>query len=285
MKNTKKKILIKEYLFVIFGTALLAFGLYVFHFPQNLTIGGVAGYALIISNFIKLPISVISLIINAVLLCLGFIILGKEFGGKTICSNLTFSATIWILEQTIIINEPVTSDMFVNLICGTGIAAFGVAMIFNQNASSGGTDILASILKKYCRLDMGIGLLIANIIVVIASYFTYDLQTAIYNGLGCIINSICVNIFLDGWNVKKEMVIISNKPDKIKKLVLEKMDRGLTVYKAEGGYTEQERKIMVTILSQRDYIKIKKLIKEVDPDVFVITRRANEVLGKGFDNI
>lgn len=281
----KKTNLLKEYLLVIFGTAMLAIGLYVFHFPQNLTIGGVAGYALIISHFVGLPISVVSLLINVILLIFGFILLGKEFGGKTICSNLTFSATIWVLEQTLVINEPVTGDMFVNLICGTFISAFGVAIIFNQNASSGGTDIIASVLKKFFHLDMGLGLMIANVVVVIASYFSYNLETAIYNGLGCILNSVCINIFLDGWNVKKEMVIISKKSDEIKKIVLEKMDRGLTVYKAEGGYTEEERKILVTILSQRDYLKLKKLIKEVDPDVFVITRRANEVLGKGFDNI
>ncbi len=281
----KHNSIIKEYLLVMFGTAMLASALYVFHFPQNLTIGGVAGYALIISHFIHLPISVVSLVINITLLILGFFLLGKEFGGKTICSNLTFSATIWIWEHLVIFEQPVTSEIIVNLVCGTVISAFGVAIIFNQNASSGGTDIIASILKKYINLDMGAGLLIANIVVVIASFFTYNLETAIINGLGCVLNSVCVNIFMDGWNIKREMVIISNKPDQIKEIVLRTMDRGLTVYKAEGGYTGEERQILVTILGNRDYVKIKKLIKEVDPNVFVITRRANEVLGKGFDNI
>ena len=280
-----KKNVIKEYLLVILGTAMLASSLYIFHFPQNLTIGGVAGYALIISHFIHLPISVVSLIINITLLILGFALLGKEFGGKTICSNLTFSATIWIWEQLVVFEQPVTSEILVNLVCGTVISAFGVAIIFNQNASSGGTDIIASILKKYIHLDMGAGLLIANIVVVIASCFTYSLEIAIINGLGCVLNSICVNAFMDGWNVKREMVIISTKPEEVKRIVLKEMDRGLTVYRAEGGYTGEERQIMVTILGNRDYVKIKKLIKEVDPEVFVITRQANEVLGRGFDNI
>ncbi|HCX61088.1 MAG TPA: YitT family protein, partial [Clostridiales bacterium] len=180
------------------------------------------------------------------------------------------------------VSAPVTDEILLNLICGIVISAIGLSIVFNQNASTGGTDIVAKILNKYFNMDIGKGLMTADVIVVVAAFFTYGIQTGIVGAFGWFLNGVVVNYFLDGFSVKNEVVIISENPDEIKKYIFDKLDRGVTLYKAEGGYTNEEKNIIVTILDRKEYYILKKQLKIIDPKVFVTVRTVQEVYGFGF---
>lgn len=272
----------KEYFLIALGTLIVAFGVYYFMVPENLATGGVSGLSIVLSNYISIPISLINFILNIILLIVGFIFLGKEFGGKTIFSVFFLSFFMYIMEIVHPATKPVTDEILLNLLCGIVIAAMGLSIVFNQNASTGGTDIVAKIFSKYFNMNMGTGLMAADIVVVISAFFTYGIKTGTVGAFGWFINGLVVNYFIDGFSVKNEVVIISEKHAEIKQYIFDKLDRGVTVYKAEGGYTSDEKEIIVTILDRKEYFVLKNQLKHIDPGVFVIVRTVQEVYGFGF---
>ena len=274
--------LIKEYLFIAIGSFFVSVGVYYFMVPENLATGGVSGLSIVLSNYISIPISIINFSLNIILFIMGFIFLGKEFGGKTIFSVIFLSLFMYLMEAFFPVSAPVTDEILLNLICGIVLSAIGLSIVFNQNASTGGTDIVAKILNKYFNMDIGKGLMAADVIVVALAFFTYGLQTGIVGAFGWFLNGVVVNYFLDGFSVKNEVVIISHKHDEIKKYIFDKLDRGVTMYKAEGGYTNEEKDIIVTILDRKEYYILKRQLKIIDPDVFVTVRTVQEVYGFGF---
>ncbi|MDF2677834.1 MAG: YitT family protein [Bacillota bacterium] len=276
------KQIIKEYLLIAVGTFLVALGIYYFLVPENLATGGVSGLSIVINNYLSIPISLINLILNIILLIVGFIFIGFEFGGKTIFSVFFLSFCMGLMEKYYPATNPVTDEVLLNLISGIVLAAMGLSIVFNQNASTGGTDIVAKILNKYFNLDMGNGLMAADIIVVVFAFYTYGLTTGIIGAFGWFINGLVVNYFIDGFSVKKEVVIITDKTNDVKLFILNKINRGVTIYTAEGGYTNKEKEILTTILEKREYFILKKELKVLDPNVFVIVRNVHEVYGEGF---
>ncbi|MFA9422443.1 MAG: YitT family protein [Sedimentibacter sp.] len=278
----KHKQIFKEYFFIAIGTFIVAFGFYYFMVPENLAAGGVSGLSIVLTNYIAIPISFINFILNIILLIVGFILLGREFGGKTIFSVFFLSLSLYVMETVYPAINPVTDEILLNLICGIVISAMGLSIVFNQNASTGGTDIIAKILNKYFNMDIGKGLMSADIIVVISAFFTYGIQTGVVGAFGWFLNGVIVNYFIDGFSVKNEVVIISNKPEEIKKYIFSKLDRGVTVYKAEGGYTNEVKDVIVTILERKEYFVLKKELKNIDQNVFMIVRNVQEVYGFGF---
>lgn len=276
------KSLIKETLLIAIGSFIVALGVYYFMVPENLATGGVSGLTIVLNNYLNIPISITNFIINVILLIIGFIFLGKEFGGKTIISVFFLSFFMYLMEFFYPATKPVTDEILLNLICGIVISAMGLSIVFNQNASTGGTDIIAKLLNKYFHLDMGKGLMAADIIVVILAFFTFGLQTGIVGAFGWFLNGIVVNYFIDGFNVKNEVVIITKHHEYVKNYIFQTLDRGVTLYKAEGGYTKEEKDIIVTILDRRQYFTLKKELKGLDPEAFVIVRTVQEVYGFGF---
>lgn len=276
------KQMIKEYFFIAIGTFLVALGIYYFLVPENLATGGVSGLSIVINNYLSIPISLINLILNIILLIVGFIFIGFEFGGKTIFSVFFLSFSMGLMEKYYPATNPVTNEILLNLISGIVLSAIGLSIVFNQNASTGGTDIVAKIFNKYFNLDMGNGLMAADIIVVVFAFFTYGLTTGIIGAFGWFINGLVVNYFIDGFSVKKEVVIITDKTKDVKQFILKNLNRGVTIYTAEGGYTNKEKEILTTILEKREYFILKKELKNFDPDVFVIVRNVHEVYGEGF---
>ncbi len=276
------KEIIKEYFLIALGTLIVAFGVYYFMVPENLATGGVSGLSIVLSNYISIPISLINFVLNVILLIVGFIFLGKEFGGKTIFSVFFLSFFMYIMEVVHPATKPVTDEILLNLLCGIVIAAMGLSIVFNQNASTGGTDIVAKIFSKYFNMNMGTGLMAADVVVVVSAFFTYGIKTGTVGALGWFINGLVVNYFIDGFSIKNEVVIISEKHAEIKQYIFDKLDRGVTVYKAEGGYTSDEKEIIVTILDRKEYFVLKNQLKHIDPGVFVIVRTVQEVYGFGF---
>ncbi len=279
------KQIIKEYLLVSIGTFIVALGVYYFLVPENLAAGGVSGLAIVINNYLPLSISVINSVLNILLLVVGFIFIGAEFGGKTIFSVVFFSISMFLMENIYPATVPVTDEILLNLICGIVISAIGLSLVFNQNASTGGTDIIAKIFNKYFNLDMGTGLMAADVVVVVSALFTYGLKTGIVGAFGWFLNGIVVNYFIDGFNIKREVVIITKKPQEIKDFIFSSIERGVTVYKAEGGYTKENKNVIVTTVSKGEYFMLKKELQNLDPDVFVIVRTVQEVIGSGFQKL
>ncbi len=273
---------LKEYLFIAVGSFFVSVGVYYFMVPENLATGGVSGLSIVLSNYLNIPISIINFSLNLILFIIGFIFLGKEFGGKTIFSVIFISFFMYLMEAFFPVSAPVTDEILLNLICGIVLSAIGLSIVFNHNASTGGTDIIAKILNKYFNMDMGKGLMAADVIVVAFAFLTYGVQTGIVGAFGWFLNGVVLNYFLDGFSVKNEVVIISKKHDEIKKYIFDKLDRGVTLYKAEGGYTNEEKDIVVTILDRKEYYILKKQLKIIDPDVFVTVRTVQEVYGFGF---
>lgn len=279
------KQIVKEYILTAIGTFVVAFGVYYFLVPENLAAGGVSGLAIVINNYVPFSISSINFVLNIFLLIVGFLFIGSEFGGKTIFSVVVFSISMFMMESAYPAAQPVTDEILLNLISGIVISALGLSVVFNQNASTGGTDILAKIFNKYFNLDMGTGLMAADIIVVISALFTYGLKTGMVGAFGWFLNGIVINYFIDGLSIKREVVIITKNPIEVKDFIISKIDRGVTIYKAEGGYTNESKDIIVTTVAKNEYFVLKKELKNLDPDVFVIVRNVHEVIGVGFQKL
>lgn len=272
----------KEYFFIMIGSFVVALGVYYFMVPENLATGGISGFAIVLNSYLNIPVSLINFVLNIFLLIIGFLALGREFGSKTFFSVTCLSFFMFIMEIYFPAKKPVTDEILLNLICGIIVSGMGLSIVFNQNASTGGTDIIAKILNKYFHTDMGKALMAADTIVVIFAFFTFGLQTGTVGAFGWFINGVVVNYFLDGFSVKNEVVIISEKPLEIKEYILNKLSRGVTIYKAQGGYTDNNKDIMVSVLDRKEYYTLKNEIKHIDPHVFMIVRSVQEVYGFGF---
>lgn len=276
------KNVIKQAILIAIGSFIVALGVYYFMVPENLATGGISGLSIVLNNYLSIPISLTNFVLNIILLIVGFIFLGREFGGKTIISVFFLSFFMYLMESFYPATKPVTDETLLNLICGIVISSMGLSIVFNQNASTGGTDILAKLFNKYFNLDIGKGLMAADIIVVVFAFFTYGIQTGIVGAFGWFLNGIVVNYFIDGFSVKNEVVIITKHPKTVKDYIFEKLDRGVTVYKAEGGYTNESKDIIVTLLERKEYFTLKNELKKIDPESFVIVRTVQEVYGFGF---
>ena len=277
-----RKIDIKEYILITFGIILVAISVEYFFAPNNLAAGGVTGLAIVVNHFLPIiNVGAITLIINVALFIVAFFIIGGNFGGKTIFASLGLSVIMWAMEKFL---HPfaITEDLIIATIFGTLISAFGMAIVFNNNSSTGGTDILAKILNKFFHIDIGKSLLIVDLIITIAAALAFGLDIGFYSMLSVIILGIAVDRFIDGFNASKEILIMSDKNEDISKFILEKLERGCTYLKGEGAYTGNDIKIIYTVLNRGEFIKLRGFIKELDPRAFITVRESYEVLGEGF---
>ncbi len=281
MKNV-----IREYIFITIGNILVAAGIYYFLVPSNLAAGGVSGLAMIIAEFAPtLPIGLLMLLMNAVLFVIAFIVLGSNFGAKTIYSSLSLSGLIWIMEKLFPITQPIAGDMFIELVFGILVSAIGMGIVFNQNASTGGTDIIAKIISKYMHLDIGKSLLLTDLLITIGAVFTFNVRTGMYAMLGVIINGFVIDSVLEGLNACKHVEIISTHPEKIKRYILDHLSRGATIYTAKGAFTDESKEIVTTIIGRREVVRLKNYIKSIDKRAFMTIINAHETLGEGFKDI
>lgn len=277
---TKKNI--KEYLLTGLGTAICGTGIYYFLAPENIATGGISGLSIVLMHYFDLPISTVAFIINMILLIMGFIFVGSEFGGKTIFSIFSLWITMKVLESISPGIGPATSQTMLNMIVGIIFFASGLALAFNQNASTGGTDILAKILNKYFNLSFGVGLLVADALVVAACLVTFGLETGLMGALGWYLNGLMTNYFIDGFQMKKEVTIITDHISDVKNVVNHVVKRGATIYHAQGSYTGKEKDVLVSVVNKNQYFKLKNSINEIDPGAFIIVRNVHDIQGQGF---
>ena len=276
---------IKEYFLITIGIILVAISVEYFFAPNNLAAGGVTGLAIVINKFIpSINVSLITFIVNMALFVLAFIFIGGNFGGKTLFATVGLSIIMWIIER--FFNPyPLTKDLIIATIFGTLISAIGMAMVFNNNSSTGGTDILAKILNKFFHIDIGKALLIIDFFITFLAAIAFGLDLGFYSMLSVIGLGIAIDRFIDGFNTKKEILIISSKVDEISNFILEELIRGCTYLKGVGAYTEEEINVIYTVLGRKEFIKLKSFIKEKDPKAFISVRESYEVRGEGFMDI
>ncbi|MDU1347994.1 YitT family protein [uncultured Clostridium sp.] len=284
VKNKKK--LLKEFVFITIGLIFIAAGLYFFLMQNNLAAGGVSGLAIIINKYIPvLNVGVIMLGLDTILYIIGFIFIGASFGFKSIYCSLTLAGLISIFDAFIPMNGPVVNDIFLNLVFGILVGAIGMAIVFNQNASTGGTDIIAKILNKYLHIDIGKGLLITDFTITVLAIAAFGPVIGMYSLLGVIINGFVIDYIIGGLNIIKKVEIVSEKGLEIQKFIIEELERGATLYDAKGAYTLEKKEIITTVLGKKEFLKLKNFIKEIDPKAFIITYHVHEILGNGFTRL
>lgn len=284
----KKKREILRWILLNFGIIMMAASVYFFQTPNNFTLGGVAGIAIIIARYV-LTQGTIMLIINIALLILGLIILGKQCTFRTIYCSLMYTGLIWIFERINLIglftggNSTLTNQPFLELCYAVLLFGIGGAIVFNCGASSGGTDIIALILKKFTSLNVGMALMIVDMIVVFISFFAFmDIQTLLYSALGLFTKSFLLDGVIESIGKTKYITIITDNTNDIANYIIKVINHSFTVYNAEGGYTGKPKKIMVTVCKRAEALRLKTKVKQIDPTAFVIITDANEILGKGF---
>lgn len=273
----------KVFFLLNLGSFMDAAAFYYFLAPNNIAAGGINGLALVINSYFPdLALGLLVLIMSVILLIIGFILIGAVFGLKTIYCSITIPLMIWLMEHYYPLHGPLSNDTLIQLIFGVLISGTGLAILFNQNASSGGTDIAARILNKFYYLNMGKGLLLIDFFITIAATFTFGIEKGMYALLGIILYGFIIDYIIEGLSISKHVTIISNHSDIVKKYIVENLERGATIYKARGAFTDQERDIVITIVNRREFIKLRDYIKEIDSRAFISVQNAHEVLGEGF---
>lgn len=277
---------IKEYLLITLGSVLVASGIYYFLVPNNLAAGGVSGLAMVLGRYIPdLPIGFMMLIMNIILFIIAFVILGSGFGAKTIYSSLSLSGVIWLFERIMPIYKPLTGDILIELIFGILISAIGMGIIFNQNASTGGTDIIAKMINKYLHVDIGKSLLLSDFVITLLAAIAFDVRTGMYALLGVVMNGFVIDTVIEGLNISKQVMIISSKTEDIKRFILNDLERGATVYSAKGAFTEEEKEIITTTIGRKEVVRLKNFVSGIDKRAFMTIVNAHETLGEGFKDI
>lgn len=278
--KSKLRCYIRDMAVITFATFIVAVAVFFFMMPNNLAIASIAGLAVVLQKFIPLSVATISLIFNVGLLIIGFIFVGREFGGKTVYTSVILPIFVGIFEKLFPKYNGLTGDPFLDMICYIFIVSIGLSLLFNHNASSGGLDIIVKILNKYLHIDKGKAMSIAGMLVSLSAIFAYDTKTVVLSVLGTYLNGIILDYFLFGTNIKKKVCILSRKNEEIKKYILKNMHSGATLYKVIGAYNNEEHEEVVAIVNKREYGVLMQYIRRTDPDAFVTVSTINEVMYK-----
>lgn len=277
---------VREFIIVNIGLALVACGIYFFLIPNNLAAGGVSGLAMVINGWYKnLSIGFLMVSMNAILFVIGFIFIGNSFGFKTVYSSFALSFMMWILEKTIPMSGSITGEMFLELIYGILISGAGMGIVFLQNASTGGTDIIAKILNKYFKVKIGRAVLFADFLITLLASVAFGLKIGLYALLGVIINGFVIDSVIEGIESHKEIRIISSKNEQIMEFIINELQRGATIYTAKGGYSGECKESISTVVDRKQFLKLRNYIRSVDRTAFVTVYTVHETLGNGFCEI
>lgn len=276
---------IKEFIIITFGFVLVSIGIEYFYVPSNITGGGITGLAMIINHYRPaLPIGMLMIIMNVILFIIGFVIIGGNFGIKTIYASFGLSGAVWFIETTLK-PQPLTSDIMLSAIIGTIFLGTGLGIVFSQNASTGGTDIIAKILNKFFHIDMGKSMQMVDLFVIIAAAATFGMAKGLYALVCVLLNGMIIDRVIEGFNSVKVVMVFSNNSEEIKDYIIKNIDRGCTIFKGTGGYTGNENSIVYSVMDRTQLIKLRTYIKMHYSNAFIIVEEAREVLGQGFQNM
>lgn len=276
MKNTLETIY--EWIMITIATAIVAAAVFFFLIPSHVSVGSISGLAIVIGNFISMPISVITMVLNVGLLVIGFIFVGREFGGKTVYTSVLLPVIIGVFEKIFPNNASITADPFLDMICYVFVVSIGLAMLFNRNASSGGLDIVAKLMNKFLHMDLGNAMSVSGMVVALSSALVYDKKIVVLSVLGTYLNGIVLDHFIFGFNLKKRVCIVSRKEEEIRDFILHQLHSGATVYEAYGAYNLEPRREIITIVDKNEYAKLMTFIEKTDPAAFVTVYTVNKII-------
>ncbi len=273
----------EEWLLITLGIVLMTAGIYFFKFPNHFSTGGVTGISIVLGRYFPdITPGTFVTVINVFLLIVGFLVLGKSFGAKTVYASLLMSGLLRLLEVVLPLARPMTNQPLLELMFAVGLPAVGSAILFNIGASSGGTDIVAMILKKYTAMNIGIALLCSDIIITLSACVAFGMETGLFSVLGLIIKSLFVDAVTDNLQVKKCFHIITSNPGPIEDYITKVLHRGATELHGEGAYTHEGKTVLLTVVSRSQAVRLRMYIKQVDPHAFQIITTSTEIIGKGF---
>ncbi len=289
MNNPDKRIgraEINNFLLVTLGTVLTAVGIYFFKFPNNFSTGGVSGISILLGRLVPfLSPAVTMWAINLILLLVGFLFFGRGFGLMTAYCSMLYSFLTWLFEVIYPMTQPFTDQPFLELCFAMMLPAVGSAILFNCNASSGGTDIVAMILKKYTSLDIGKALLVSDALIAASACFVFGIRTGLFSLLGLVIKAFVVDSVIESINLCKYFSIVTACPDAICDYVIREMNRSSTVIDAVGAYSHEDRKVIMVACRRSEAVKLRHFIKTVDPKAFMFITNTSEIIGKGFRSV
>ncbi|WP_370221455.1 YitT family protein [Cytobacillus sp.] len=275
-----------SFIMINLGAFLVSINVHFFLSPNNLATGGVSGLSIIMNDlFPDFSIGTFMIFVNLTLFAFGFIFLGSGFGAKTIYASFALSFYVWALEKFAPMAQPLSNDLLIQLIIGQCIAATGMAIVFNQQASTGGTDIIAMIFNKYLNIEVGRGVLLADLLIALSSAVLFGPQVGMYAFFGVIINGFVIDYALQQFNSNKEIVIISRHSDEIKTYIVHELGKGATIHTATGAFTSDKKEVITTILGRKDFTKLKSYITQVDNKAFITVHTMNEILGQNFKRL
>ena len=284
IKISKKVVF--EYLMITLGAFLVAAGDYIFKFPNNFSSGGIAGLSVIIHYvFPTISSSTYTLIFNIILLIIGFIFLGKQFGVRTIYCTLCFSIFLEIFELVFPLTGlilPLTGDKLLELMFSVIIPSIGIALAFKYGGSTGGTDIPAMIVRKKTNADISISLFIVDAVITAITFFVIDIQTGLYSMFGLVIKSFVVQTATNLLGKKKGLLIITEKPDLVSQYITDKIHRSATIWSAQGSYTHEQRTVLFAVMTSYQAAQVKAYAHSIDDKAFVTMLSSSEIYGKGF---
>lgn len=276
----------RDFLILNLGLLLTAAGIVLFKAPNHFAMGGTSGLAILLAALIpQLNVGTTMFIVNALLIVLGYIVLGRGFGGSTVYSSVVLSLFTALLEWIFDLQAPLTNDTLLELIWAVLLPALGGALVFNVGSSTGGTDIIAMILNQKTNIEVGKALLISDLVIAVAAGAVFNVATFLYCVLGTLMKSTLIDSFIEGLNVRKKISIVTRFPDCICQYIIENLRRSATVYDARGAYTDEKVSVVETILNRRQALELRNFIRKNDPEAFISILNSSEIIGKGFREV
>lgn len=277
MKKKNILVIMKEFSVITFGAVLAAAAIYFFMLPSHVAVGSASALGMVLSNFIPISVSTFTLLLNVFLLIMGFLLIGPEFGAKTVYTSIMVPVAMGVFEKVFPNFQSLTQDPLIDVLCYILVVGMAMAILFSCNASSGGLDIVAKIMNKYLKMDLGRAVSISGIVVALTSAFCYDAKTVILSVLGTYFGGLIVDHFIFGLNIKRRVCVISPKIDEITDFVLYQLHSGATLNDITGAYNKEPRKEIITIVDKNEYRKLMDFVKKTDPKAFVTVYSVNEI--------
>lgn len=272
-----KRELVKEVVILTVAVAIIAAAVFFFLIPSHAAVSSISGLAIVLSNFVPMTVSEITFILNVVLLIVGFLLCGKEFGVKTVYTSIMLPTFMKLFELIWPDNQSMTGDATLDVVAYVFVVSIGLSILFNRNASSGGLDIVAKIMNKFLHIEIGKAMSLAGMCVALSSAFVYDKKTVVLSVLGTYINGLILDYFIFGQTEKKRVCIITEHEEQVRQFILHELHSGATIYEAYGAYNLEMRREIITIVDKNEYQSLMKYMAEVDPDAFMTVYTVKEI--------
>lgn len=268
-KKPNPKALIKEALILTIAVAIIAAAVYFFLAPSHTSVSSISGLGIVLSNFVPLPLSAITMILNVVLLVIGFLTCGREFGAKTVYTSIMLPLFLGLFEVIFPNFESMTGSQELDVLCYILVVSIGLSILFNRNASSGGLDIVAKIMNKYLHMELGRAMSLSGMCVALSAALVYDKKTVVLSILGTYFNGIILDHFIFDHNRKRRVCIITEKEEELRQFIIQELHSGATIYEAIGAYNFEKHNEIITIVDNSEYQKLINFINREDPKAFI----------------